>query len=356
VQRRTAWVTRLSGIALLMVLTSLFTPPTAASHAGTVSVPSATHLPQALGWLPSLGPGPRCWAPQEADHTQGEPMTATVEENAYQVLRFLASLPRSGGLPSSSGEDVVQYTRLSPAEINDAVTILVEAGLTNWLRTFGTAPFDFGRVGITPRGRYEFERKSREEHDRRGPGPTVPRPPVPVGSPFGFTEQDWETVVKRKARVDILYVVLGYQFKSEHYKSDRLKENVRSMFRSAIDQYTKRSDAVPVSLDYGALSAGYAEHLFNKIARDIISADIAVFETSDLNPNVMLEMGVALTWDVRVLPIKRQGQPEPPSDISGQTWANYTDSAATFTDPDHSAKLIGIIDRAARKKVRSKGT
>jgi predicted nucleotide-binding protein len=68
--------------------------------------------------------------------------------------------------------------------------------------------------------------------------------------------------------------------------------------------------------------------LFNEIARDIISSDIAVFETSDLNPNVMLEMGVALTWDVRVLPIKKEGQPKPPSDISGQTYADYRDSAA----------------------------
>jgi len=283
-------------------------------------------------------------------------MTATVERNTYQILRFLASLPRSGGLPLSSGEDVVQGTGLSPAEINDAVTVLVEAGLADWLRTFGTAPFHFGRVGITPRGRYEFERKSREEQNRREPGPTVPGPPAPVGSPFGFTEGDWATAAERKARVGILYVVLGYQFKSEYYNSNQLKENIHSMFLCAIDQYTKRSDAVTVSLDYRALSARYGGHLFNAIARDIISADIAVFETSDLNPNVMLEMGVALTWGALVLPIKLEGQPKPPSDISGQTWADYTDSAAAFSDPDHSAELIGMIERAARKKVRPEGT
>jgi len=42
------------------------------------------------------------------------------------------------------------------------------------------------------------------------------------------------------------------------------------------------------------LSAGYGRHLFNEIASDIISADIAVFEASDLNANVMIEIGVAL--------------------------------------------------------------
>jgi hypothetical protein len=44
-----------------------------------------------------------------------------------------------------------------------------------------------------------------------------------------------------------------------------------------------------------------------------------LFETSDNNPNVMIEMGVALTWDRRVFPIKKKGRPKPPSDISGQT-------------------------------------
>jgi hypothetical protein len=77
-----------------------------------------------------------------------------------------------------------------------------------------------------------------------------------------------------------------------------------------------------------------------------------VFETSDLNPNVMLEMGVALTWGVRVLPIKLEGQPKPPSDVSGQTWADYRDNAATFLDSEHERKLLRMIERAVRKKGR----
>jgi hypothetical protein len=64
----------------------------------------------------------------------------------------------------------------------------------------------------------------------------------------------------------------------------------------------------------------------------------------------MLEMGVALTWGVRVLPIKLDGRPKPPSDVSGQTWADYRDSAMSFIDPDHERKLVGMIERAIRKK------
>ena len=85
--------------------------------------------------------------------------------------------------------------------------------------------------------------------------------------------------------------------------------------------------------------------MFNEIARNIIGADIAVFETSDLNPNVMLEMGVALTWGVRVLPIKKRDAPKLPSDISGQTWIDYEDSAARLTDDKFDRKLLKMIER-----------
>jgi len=85
--------------------------------------------------------------------------------------------------------------------------------------------------------------------------------------------------------------------------------------------------------------------LFNEIARNIIGADIAVFETSDLNPNVMLEMGVALTWGVRVLPIKKRDAPKPPSDISGQTWIDYEDSFARVIDSEFERNLLKMIER-----------
>ncbi len=91
------------------------------------------------------------------------------------------------------------------------------------------------------------------------------------------------------------------------------------MFAKAVAEHNASVRALRAKLEFHVLSAGYGDHLFNKIARDIISADIAVFETSDLNANVMMEMGVALTWGVRVLPIKKQGRPGPPSDVSGQT-------------------------------------
>jgi hypothetical protein len=123
------------------------------------------------------------------------------------------------------------------------------------------------------------------------------------------------------------------------------------MFEAAVQRYNSgRRVQTPVKLKFSVLAAGYGEHLFNQIARGIIGSDIAVFETSDLNANVMLEMGVALTWGVRVLPIKAEGKPMPPSDVSGQTWADYRQSGAEFLDPDHLDKIVAMIERALRKK------
>jgi hypothetical protein len=122
------------------------------------------------------------------------------------------------------------------------------------------------------------------------------------------------------------------------------------MFADAVTRHNARPGTIDIQLRFKSLVAGYGEHLFNQIARDIIGADIAVFETSDQNANVMLEMGVALTWGVRVLPIKLQERPKPPSDVSGQTYADYRDNAASFLDPDHAEKLEQMISRALRKK------
>jgi len=169
-----------------------------------------------------------------------------------------------------------------------------------------------------------------------------------IGSPYGFTSHDWRMVEDRRRDRDTLRVVFGLQFKSRHYERGRLEAEIRQMFHRAVQTYNDMNTA-KLKLNFRALAAGYGEHLFNEIARDIISADIAVFDTSDLNPNVALEMGVALTWGVSVFPVKCKGRPKPPSDVSGQTWADYVDSASCWTDPDHAEKLVELVARATAK-------
>jgi hypothetical protein len=266
-------------------------------------------------------------------------------------LDALARAPREEYMEA---KELLTMTGLEAGRINDAMALLVESGYAEWIQELGTAPFEFSEATITPRGRYEYQRvteatglNQQEQPGERYQRPMedrVPaRPPAPVGSPYGFTDEDWEIVAERKSQADHLYVILGYQFVSKYYDTDILQANVKSMFEEAVSLYNTRNLGQPISLQFNSLAAGYGEHLFNEISRDIISADIAVFEASDLNPNVMIEMGVALTWGVRVLPVKAEGQPRPPSDISGHTWADYMNSAGKFIDPDHQTKKRGQV-------------
>jgi hypothetical protein len=280
----------------------------------------------------------------------------TIQESLGIVLKALADYADkddTSGFIEINGDNLKEITGLTPRQINDAVAILVENGYADTYSVMETGPYDFAGVWIAPRGRYELERaiSAASQKDDQLNQPNLSLPPVPVGSPFGFTELDWEIVSERKSKHDMLYVVLGYQFESDHYGSEELCSNIEAMFRQAVEEYNQRpTTQQTIQLEFRPLSAGYGEHLFNEIARDIIGADIAVFETSDQNPNVMIEMGVALTWGVRVLPVKVEGTDRPPSDISGQTWADYCDSASRFVSQDHSRSLLIMVQRAAQRK------
>lgn len=289
----------------------------------------------------------------------------SLQKNATDILLLLAKFrDRSDSQGEIDGISLADLTNLPPREINDAVALLENSGYVEWVQTISSAPFNFYQVWLTPIGRYEAERiggifgnvielSKRQLRDDTSGGRNLNLPPAPIGSPYGFNEEDWEVIAQRKGRPDVLTVVLGYQFCSPHYDSKALKQNVQDMFQKAIEGYNAIPGSLGAALDFRSLAAGYGEHLFNEIARDIISSDIAVFDMSDLNPNVMLELGVALTWGVRVFPIKVNTQPKPPSDISGQTWAEYTDSAVHFLDTGHDEKLIRMVERAMRKKGRS---
>jgi len=209
-------------------------------------------------------------------------------------------------------------------------------------------------IRIESKGRYlyhEIQEKSaqipKEEVESTKGLPD--RPLNPVGSPFGFTEYDWETVALQKGDKTTLFVVIGLQFKSNFYDTEIIVKSLEEHFQQALLLYNNKHPA-KVKLKFDKLEAGYGSHLFNPIAASIIGSDIAVFDTSDYNPNVMIELGVSLTWGIRVLPIREKTSPDTPSDISGQTWIKYENSGKTILDENFSKKLEVMISRAIASK------
>jgi hypothetical protein len=294
-------------------------------------------------------------------------MATKTEQNALKLLKLLAGLQKFEGDPERGhyeldGHELSRMTGLPPNDLNDAVEYLDERGALERLDTLGTDPYSFRQVGLTSRGRFLDEQLQAQNTAPKSqttkaqtdqPTATIPLPRNPVGSPFRFEDKDWELVSLRRDDRNKIFVTMGHQFDSTHYNTAKLIGNIQNQFQEAVSKYNETAVAGPRALEFIALSAGYGEHLFNRIARDIISSDIAVFDTSDRNPNVMIEMGVALTWGVRVLPIHAKGSAGvPPSDISGQTWAQYEDSAVKFVNPphdEHKRRLVAMVERAAKK-------
>ena len=265
------------------------------------------------------------------------------------MKKVLATMISEGEDEDFNGTRLQELTGLTSQEINDAIELLAESGAIEVVKLLGTAPYHFGVASVTARGRYFYHETQRPSDQHESEGLSLARPLNPVGSPFGFNEEDWETVALRKADNTKLYVVIGFQFLSDFYSSNDLVNNVKEKLQQALIEYN-RGNFGEVTLEFIQLGAGYGEHLFNRIARDIIAADIAIFDTSDKNPNVMIEMGVALTWGIRVIPIREEAAPDLPSDISGQTWIRYRNSMDIVLDDQFDRKLSELVKRAIRKK------
>ena len=272
-----------------------------------------------------------------------------VEENAVKILTTLIEK----NVKQAQGKQIEQIIGLSPEDINDAVDYLVDLGSVEVIRGLGTAPYTFGAIMVNSRGKFLYHemKKRTDEVEKEKEKKLLPERPVnPVGSPFGFTDDDWEFVSLRREDRSTLNVVFGLQYESEYYNTDQLISNIKNYFQKAVEMYNKKRSKEKIILQFEKLTAGYGEHLFNTIARSIIGSDIAVFEVSDQNPNVMIELGVALTWGVRVLPLREKKSPNPPTDISGQTWIEYEESGGKIIDKEFHKKLEKMIERAISKK------
>ena len=272
-----------------------------------------------------------------------------IEENAVKILTTLIERD----IKEAKGGQIKQITGLSPENINDAVVYLEDLGSVEVIKLVGTRPYNFGAVMVNSRGKYLYHeiKKKTDEVEKEGEKKLLPKRPVnPVGSPYGFTDDDWEFVSLRREDRSTLYVVFGLQYESDYYESDQLINNIEKNFQKVVDMYNEKQSKEKITLQFEKLTAGYGEHLFNTIARSIIGSDIAVFEISDQNPNVMIELGVGLTWGVRVLPLRKKNSPNPPSDISGQTWIGYEESGKKIIDGEFYKKLEKMIERAISKK------
>ena len=174
-------------------------------------------------------------------------MATQIDKDAVAILEILANAPRDQHF---KGEEIAGQAELDPGRVNDAVAILVDSGYAEWTRWMGTAPFDFGQVTITSRGRYEAQRR-RFCHGRAYSPRSAARGSSSrcssehIASPITSRLAVWihrrrlGTAAERRSRRDRLYTVPGHQFSSEFFETPRLRENVAGMLERAVNAYNK---------------------------------------------------------------------------------------------------------------------
>jgi hypothetical protein len=108
------------------------------------------------------------------------------------------------------GATLQDLSDLSPDEINDATEVLELDGMVKLHRALGTNPFNFYQAEITPNGRREFQRLAAVEEARLEANKTAPSISQLGlwGSPYGFTNVDWQIINERKENKDT-YCCIG---------------------------------------------------------------------------------------------------------------------------------------------------
>jgi len=276
-------------------------------------------------------------------------MPTATEESAARLLALMVE----SGRTDFASDWLQRRSGLSPPAVSDALDYLDDLGAIRAVRR--NEGFGFRAAWLQPRGQFLYRAIRAQQDAAGGDGREAllpERPPNPVGSPHGFTADDWEAVALRKDDPQTLYVLLGLQFVSSHYDPRALTRHVRSHFEEAVRRYNERHPDATIAVHFERMLAGLGTHGFSRIARDILRADVAVFETSDWNPNVMLEMGVALTWGVAVVPLRRAAARPIPSDVSGQAYVLHERSAALILSETFGNQLLELIERVMQTKGR----
>jgi hypothetical protein len=167
--------------------------------------------------------------------------------------------------------------------------------------------------------------------------------------PYGSTDFNSIYVFPNRKEENEISVVIGLQYISDYYNTNELIGNFKGYFEKSIEIYNKKNFKNKIDLYFEKLSGEYGKPLQKSIKEKITSSDIAIFEISDQNPNVMMEYGIAIGKNVCTLLIREKNSPKPTSNIR-ETWVDYVKSGEIIFDEDFNEKLEKMIIRVIDRK------
>jgi len=215
-------------------------------------------------------------------------LSRTLEENMWQVLGSLADMPQDeSGESWVSGNEIKVATNLSSSEINNAIKLLLDQGLVEWRERYGTAPFDFALVTITPRGRVEIEqRKERERIEFLPPWEEI----VSSGlSRLGYEEIENMTATPSGSSIDFVMrdkdQIIGVEVKTRPVTPDDLRGTIDTRSRLGLDNIMVVSARAEIEKDTREFAEKHGIRL-NTISNILAKMDEGRLSTTAFRRNI----------------------------------------------------------------------
>lgn len=134
-------------------------------------------------------------------------------------------------------------------------------------------------------------------------------------------------------------IFVGYQFCSAYYEIDDIK-----FMMEKLKERLYKTQNILLEVKFGELPVGNI--LWNEIIDSISKADITIFDISENNPNVMIEVGLSYGFKKNVLLLKNKESLEAypkPSDLSGTIIIEYENKENLASEKILNALERGII-------------
>lgn len=128
---------------------------------------------------------------------------------------------------------------------------------------------------------------------------------------------------KRKVKIFV-----GYQIESGYHEVDKIKEAINK-----VKGKVEIEENVDIGIQYGEFPAG--RFLFSEVFNAIRNCEIAIFDISENNANVLIEVGIAYGNNRYVILLKNELSKEGhkvPSDIGAFIYVPYEDNDAISID------------------------
>lgn len=134
-----------------------------------------------------------------------------------------------------------------------------------------------------------------------------------------------------------LKVFVGYQINSEYHDTKDLKQSIFKVKETV----EKKFPTIELDIKFGEFKAG--KLLFNEVFSAIKECEIAIFDISENNPNVLIEVGLAYGNNKQVILLKNELSKEKfkvPSDIGAFIYVSYKNKKAIYETYDEIANSI----------------